>query len=239
VPLQSNYCPAAVNSNAAFPEPALTTTTSGVIAMNEIRTHIVCIVDRSGSMQPIAGDAIGGFNSFLESQQKLPGEAVVSLVLFDHEYRRVYSASPLAEAPRLDDHSYVPRGTTALLDAIGRTIDDVMQSENRPGAPEDHVIVAILTDGLENASADYTYEAISRRIDEMRHAHSWEFVYLGANQDAIAVAGKMNIPAAASAAFAASKKGVARAYSIMDDHVACYRRVLRTGGNTNPSDDNE
>ncbi len=206
--------------------------------MNEIRTHIVCIVDRSGSMQPIAGDAIGGFNSFLESQQKLPGEAVVSLVLFDHEYRRVYSASPLAKAPRLDAHNYVPRGTTALLDAIGRTIDDVVQSEQLPGALEERVIVAILTDGLENASADYTYEAISRRIDEMRHAHGWEFVYLGANQDAIAVAGRMSIPPGASALYAANPVGVAHAYNVMNDRVKSFRDTVggrkrtKSGGDT-------
>ena len=202
--------------------------------MNEIRTHIVCIVDRSGSMQPIAADAIGGFNSFLERQRLLPGEAVVSLVLFDHEYRRVYSATPLAEAPRLDAHSYVPRGTTALLDAIGRTIDDVVQVEQLPETPKEHVIVVILTDGLENASADYTYEVISRRIDTMQRQHGWEFVYLGANQDAIAVAGKLNISADASAAFAANKQGVAHAYRIMHDRVAYSRDVCRSGNNTEP-----
>ncbi|MBE0644974.1 MAG: hypothetical protein IH600_12900, partial [Bacteroidetes bacterium] len=172
------------------------------------RTHIVCIVDRSGSMQPIAGDAIGGYNSFLESQRKLPGAAVVTLVLFDHEYERLCTALPIAQAPRLDHRSYVPRGTTALLDAIGRTIEDVQKEMTRKEAVDEKVIVAILTDGMENASTDYTFERIAERIAEMQQEHGWEFVYLGANQDAISVASKMSIPAASSASFDATGSGV-------------------------------
>lgn len=192
--------------------------------MNEIRTHIVCIVDRSGSMQPIAGDAMGGYNSFLENQKSLPGEAVVSTVLFDHEYQRLCHATPLTDAPKLDHGNYVPRGSTALLDAIGRGIEDVLQAGQRPGAPHEHVIMAILTDGFENASTDYTHESVAKRIEEMRTTRGWEFVYLGANQDAIAVASRMNIPASASVNFDATSEGTAAAFREMDERVMYSRR---------------
>ncbi len=200
--------------------------------MNDTRTHIVCIVDRSGSMQPIAADAIGGYNSFLDKQRQLPGEAVVTLVLFDHEYIRVCSAVPINKAPKLDNHSYIPRGTTALLDAIGRSIDDVHKAQQRPDAIAERVIVTILTDGLENASSDYTYEAISGRIAVLRGELNWEFVYLGANQDAIAVASKMSIPPGSSAAFMASKSGLASAYCIMDSQVSNFRMERSRKRNT-------
>ncbi len=193
------------------------------------RTHIVCIVDRSGSMQPIAADAIGGYNTFLQNQRKLPGEAVVTLVLFDHEYSRVCWAQPLAKAPLLDAGSYVPRGTTALLDAIGRTIDDVREIGTVPlgfrlQAASDKVIVVIMTDGMENASHDYSQEVIAQRIDTMRKEHGWEFVYLGANQDAISVARSMNIAAEKSAAFEHSPAGMTAACAMMDEQVMHSRR---------------
>lgn len=204
------------------------TAENGGTAQEQLRTHILCIVDRSGSMQPIARDATGGYNTFLESQRRLPGEAVLSLVLFDHEYLRVCDAVPLAEAPLLDAGNYVPRGTTALLDAIGRGIEQLRTAGARDGAPRDgapreRVIVAILTDGYENASTDYTQAMVAGRIDEMRLRHDWEFIYLGANQDAIAVATQMNIRADRSASFDATPAGVTHAYQRMNDFVAYSR----------------
>ena len=202
-------------------------------------THIVCIIDRSGSMQPIAADAIGGYNSFLENQRKLPGEAVVTLVLFDHEYQRICSARPIAEAPRLSRENYVPRGTTALLDAIGRTIDDIRNTKTSAAKTRSNgrahrsesakVIVVILTDGMENASTDYSHEAVAAGIKEMRLELGWEFVYLGANQDAISVAGKMNIPAPNSASFDADSAGMTQACRIMDERVMYSRRTRDDG----------
>ncbi len=192
-------------------------------------THIVCIVDRSGSMQPIARDAIGGYNAFLESQKKQPGEAVVTLVLFDHEYFRLYTAVPIAQAPRLDPGNYVPRGTTALLDAMGRTIEDVHAAMTAAEGSGHKVIVAILTDGMENASTDFTLQGVAQRIHDMQLEHGWEFVYLGANQDAISVAGRMNIPSASSARFDATGTGVRDAYEVMGERVAFMRRSSDPG----------
>ncbi|MFZ1730145.1 MAG: hypothetical protein WAV84_08480 [Bacteroidota bacterium] len=201
--------------------------------MNAIRSHIVCIIDRSGSMQPISGDAIGGYNSFLEKQSQLPGEAVVTLVLFDHEYSRVCWAHPLDKAPLLDAGSYIPRGSTALLDAIGRTIDDVREIGTVPPGfrtqtEADKVIVVILTDGMENASRNYSQADIAQRIDKMRQEYGWEFVYLGANQDAISVARSMNISTETSASFEHSREGMRAACAMMDEQVMYSRSFLRT-----------
>lgn len=188
-------------------------------------SEIVCIVDRSGSMQAIRSDAIGGFNSFLNSQQKLPGEARFTLVLFDHDYEVLHDCVPLPSVPPLDEDSYTPRGTTALLDAIGRTIDDVGKrlaktpEADRPA----NVIVAILTDGMENASSDYRQQHISEMIAHQQEVYDWEFLFLAANQDAIATASKMSIKAANAANFMATGAGIQSAYADLDRKVTARR----------------
>ncbi|MBK8046325.1 MAG: VWA domain-containing protein [Anaerolineales bacterium] len=188
-------------------------------------TEIAYVLDRSGSMQSIASDAIGGFNSFLESQQQVPGRANFTLVLFDHEYQVVHQSVDIHQVPPLDNQTYQPRGTTALLDAIGRTIDDLgarlaaMPETERPSK----VIVAILTDGLENASRDYTYLKISAMIQHQREKYSWEFIFAAANQDAFATAAKIAIPKKDAMNFAASPQGVRSAQHQLNEEIA-YRR---------------
>ena len=136
--------------------------------MNTDLTYIAFILDRSGSMQRMAEEAIGGFNAFLKEQQKEEGKARLSLVLFDHEYTPIVENSPIDQVDPIDEETYEPRGMTALLDAMGRTIDDLgkqlaaMPEEERPGT----VIVVTLTDGLENASKDYTREKVAERIKQ-------------------------------------------------------------------------
>lgn len=134
--------------------------------MNTNLTEIAFILDRSGSMESIAADAIGGFNAFLQSQQQQPGSANFTLVLFDNEYDLVADGQEINKIKLLNKHTYVPRGSTALLDAIGKTIDNlgkrlsVTKEEDRPGK----VIFAILTDGEENSSEFYTNDKISKMI---------------------------------------------------------------------------
>jgi len=177
--------------------------------------EIVFILDRSGSMASIKNDAIGGFNSFLEEQKKVPGEANLTLVLFDHEYNLFYNGVKLQNAKPLDNSTYVPRGTTALLDAVGRTIDDVgvrldsLPEEDRP----EKVIVGILTDGFENASKDYTNTRISEMIDLQQKTYNWEFLYLGANQDAFSVAQSLNIKGINTSNFVANSIGTRSCFS--------------------------
>ncbi len=188
-------------------------------------SEIACIIDCSGSMQSIRSDAIGGFNAFLEEQKKHPGSARLTLILFDHEYERVHDAVDIKHVAPLSEATYTPRGTTALLDAIGRTIDDVGKrlaettEEERPGT----VIVAILTDGMENASSDYTRARVAEMIKHQQEKYGWEFVFLAANQDAIQEAQKLSISAKDAMNFAPTGGGVKVAYAKMSREVSDRR----------------
>lgn len=168
-------------------------------------TEIAFVLDRSGSMDSIASTAIVGFNEFLHAHQSAAGQARLTLVLFDDEYLVPAASTPIRDVVPLDLTTYVPRNSTALLDAIGRTIDELgkriaqLPEAERPGS----VIVAILTDGLENASTQYGWKEVAGRIRHQRDKYSWEFLFLGANQDAIATAAQLNIARHNSANFAA------------------------------------
>lgn len=200
--------------------------------MREPVTEIACIVDRSGSMHSIAEDAVGGFNRFLEEQKALPGRARLTLVLFDHEYQLLCAGLDLRRVPPLDERLYRPRGMTALLDAVGRTLDDldrrfkVLPESERP----DKVIVAILTDGLENASSDYSLKDVADRISEKRDRDGWDFVYLGANQDAFLAASELSIGAQDTHEFSATTDGVRQAFCCMSTVVGRRRRGSLVAG---------
>jgi len=144
-------------------------------------------------MNAMKDEAVGGINAFLESQRKLPGQAGLTLVLFDHEYIVVHDGVPIKNVPPLNNDTYVPRGTTALLDAIGRTINTIGERLDKTPKPErpGKVIVAILTDGLENASQEFKRKEIFKMIKHQREVYSWEFVFLGAKQDAISAVAKI------------------------------------------------
>jgi Mg-chelatase subunit ChlD len=173
-------------------------------------TDIAFILDRSGSMQSMAEEAIGGFNAFLKEQQKEAGGARLSLILFDHEYTPIVENSPIDQVEPIDEKTYEPRGMTALLDAMGRTIDDLgeqlaaMPEEERPGT----VIVVTLTDGLENASKDYTREKVAERIKHQEEKYSWEFIFLGAHMDSIDEAEAFGIQRASSKVYASVEEGI-------------------------------
>ena len=155
-------------------------------------THIEFLLDRSGSMASIKSDIEGGFNSFVADQAQQPGTCTVSLAQFDNVYEVVYTGTDVHRVPPL---TLAPRGSTAMLDAIGRSVTELgarlaaLPEEQRPG----RVIVAIMTDGLENASKEWTYPAIKAVITEQESTYNWQFLYLGADQDAIEVGGKMGI----------------------------------------------
>ncbi len=189
-------------------------------------TLIVYILDRSGSMQPLAGDAIGGFNAFLADQQQQPSRAMFTLVLFDHEYLVPVEHVDITQVAPLDTRSYVPRGQTALLDAVGRAVDDVGKQladtveDQRPGK----VIVAIFTDGLENASRRYTYRQVSDMIRHQQEVYNWEFLFLAANQDAVASAAKLSIPAPNAMSFAPSPAGVRASQAMLNEAITSRRQ---------------
>lgn len=156
------------------------------------RRHIVVILDRSGSMQSVKADTEGGLRAFLDTQHEAPGDTTVSLYQFDHLYETAYENKPLADVPAF---TLVPRGSTALLDAVGRTINAVgaqlatQPESDRPG----EVIVVILTDGEENASREFGLSDVKELINTQQGTYGWKFVFLGANQDAFAAAGGMGI----------------------------------------------
>lgn len=173
-------------------------------------TEIAFILDRSGSMGIIRRTAIAGFNEFLGQQKAVGTAARFTLALFDNEYEVPVHSIPLCEVTELTADTYVPRGGTALLDAIGRTIDELgsrlaaLPEEKRP----DQVVVAILTDGLENASRRFALADISAKISHQREKYNWQFFFLGANQDAIASAVSLSIDANDTATYIASNHGI-------------------------------
>lgn len=162
-------------------------------------TRIAVILDRSGSMRAIRSATVSGFNEFVGSLRSQPGDLKLRLVRFGTEYEVVFD-KPLAEIPVLTDADLEPRGMTALLDAQGKTIQDLgrelegLSEGDRPAK----VIVMTMTDGEENSSKEFTAEKVAEMVKHQREAYQWEFMYLGTNQDAIKVAASMNIPAASS-----------------------------------------
>lgn len=196
--------------------------------MNANKTSIGVIIDRSGSMSSLVADTIGGFNTFLSEQKALPGEADLTLVLFDNEYLVVHDGIKLADVPDLDRTTYVPRGSTALRDAIGRTIN-VMRADisakpedKRPGK----VILLIITDGEENASKEYTADQIHKMLGEVQMNQGWEVTYFGANQNTQVVGQTMNLDAASSISYDSTSSGTRGAYTDMSARVT----RSRTGG---------
>lgn len=157
---------------------------------NPDKTLIAALLDRSGSMQRIAADMRGGFDSFIEKERGQAGATVVTLAQFDNQYDVVYADVPIAEVPPL---ILEPRGSTALLDAIGRFVTDVgaglaaLPEDQRPG----DITVLVMTDGMENASREWTYESVRELIAQQERDYAWDFVFLGANMDAVEVGSRM------------------------------------------------
>lgn len=172
-------------------------------------TDITFVLDRSGSMQSIKGATIQAFNGFLNSQRQGAGMAQMTLVQFDDQYELVYGAVPLSQAAELTDAGFCPRGSTALLDAIGRSI--VATGKRLAQIPEDErpgtVIFVTLTDGEENASREFTVARINQMISEQRDRYAWQFIFLGANQDAIATAAQLGVAAAQAMTFSPTAAG--------------------------------
>lgn len=178
---------------------------------NQDYRHYVLIIDRSGSMVPIAKETQNGVRLFVSEQREIPGRATLSLYQFDHEHDTVHDFVPLRDvAP----YTLVPRGNTALLDACGFAITKVgeklaaMSEGERPGK----VIVVIATDGQENFSREYKLGQIRDMITRQREQYGWEFAYVGANQDSFAEAGRMGIPQMATMDYAATTTGTNSAW---------------------------
>lgn len=195
--------------------------------MRENLTEMVFVLDRSGSMSGLAADTIGGFNELIEKQKKIEGDAYVTTVLFDHEYEVLHDHVALGEVAPLTDKEYFARGSTALLDAVGRTINAVgarlaaTPEEERP----EHVVFVITTDGMENASREYTAKQVREMVEHQQQKYSWQFVFLGANMDAVSEARNLGISAKYAADFTPSHSGVRKMYSMALDSVMSDKRT--------------
>lgn len=199
--------------------------------MKQNYTDIIIVLDRSGSMQSVKTDTIGGFNRFLEDQQMLPGEARITLAQFDDEYETVLNAVPIKDAKSLNDQTYVPRGNTPLHGAIGRTIEDTgrrfhgMQDHDRP----EKVVFLIITDGEENSTHKYEWSKpwsaskVKEMIERQTSAYKWHFVYIGANQDAIVNAAKMGIAASNALNYTSNAEGTQKLYRSASANLCALR----------------
>lgn len=190
------------------------------------RDEIVLIIDKSGSMEAVKDDAMGGFNSFLKEQRNIDREANVTFALFDDRYELVHDGRDINDVEELSEDTYQPSGMTALLDAVGRTVDrvgerlDGLKDSEKP----DNVIVFILTHGKENASSDYSRDKIRGMIEHQESKYSWKFIYGGANQDAFAEAGGLGIKAKNTFNFDATGEGTRVAYHKSSALTARYRK---------------
>ena len=188
-------------------------------------TQIIVVLDRSGSMHSIKDDTIGGYNQFLNEQKKQKGRAEMSLVLFDDQYDIIFERLDIRGITELNNETFMPRGTTALLDAIGKTISSTyssIKSSKKKDRPE-QVVFVVITDGKENASREYTREAIFNMITEMKEKDKWEFMFLGANQDAISESAQYGFATGSALTYAANEKGVSTSYMAMSSKMSAYR----------------
>lgn len=190
-----------------------------------MNTEILCILDRSGSMTTIKNDTIGGFNSFIKDQKEVEGAARLTLAQFDGQYEIVYQGLDIQEVPNLDSTVFVPRGSTALLDAIGKTLTE-QKARIQKDAWADKVIVVILTDGEENSSREYNFDTI-KTLTQSAQNEQWSFIYLGANQDAFSVAANFGIDTKSAlnsvSSYAATGEGALFAAKNYSNNTRMYR----------------
>jgi len=188
-------------------------------------TELVFILDRSGSMAGLEKDTIGGFNSMLEKQRKEPGNAVISTVLFDNVSEVIHDRVEIADVPNLTEEAYFVRGCTALLDAVGGAIHhigNVHKYARKEDVPE-RTLFIITTDGMENASSWYTYDKVYQMISRQKEQYGWEFLFLGANIDAVAEAKRFGIEESMAANYCCDEVGTALNYEVISEAISCVR----------------
>ena len=193
--------------------------------MKKNLTEIVFILDRSGSMAGLVDDTIGGFNSMIRRQKDEAGQAYVSTVLFDNYTEVIHDRLDIRKIRPLTRKEYYVRGCTALLDAVGQSIRHIgnvhkyAREEDRPGK----TLFIITTDGMENASREYTYERVRKMIEHQREKYGWEFLFLGANMDAAREAARFGIDEDRAANYHADRQGTAVIYEAMSEAVCSVR----------------
>ena len=196
--------------------------------MKKNSTELAFILDKSGSMHGLEKDTIGGFNSMLEKQKAAEGECRVTTVLFDTDYTLLHDRIDIAAVRPMTEEDYCAGGTTALLDAVGTTIDKIrnVQKNSAEEGRAEKVLFVIITDGLENSSHEYSLKNVRSMIEEQRK-NGWEFVFLGANIDAVETAGDLGISRDLAADYFCDEEGTERNFDAVSDAVSCYRMNAR------------
>lgn len=208
-----------------------TTTTVEYSDVPNEKTHIICILDRSGSMSSIMNDSIGGFNTFLKQQKELPDEATITIALFDDKYELLYDNVDIKKAKELTSKEWFPRGTTALYDAIGKTINAEKANFAKLGDEKPvKVLVCIVTDGYENASKEYNVNNVKELIKDCEK-QDWNFIYLAANQSAFDVGTSFGVSAGNTFTYQASSAGVTTMNAKLNTATTSYRNMSTTDAN--------
>ena len=188
-------------------------------------TELVFILDRSGSMSGLESDTIGGYNAMLAKQKQEPGDAVITTVLFDDKYELLHDRINLRGIAPITDKEYFVRGNTALLDAVGKTINKIGNAQKHTVEAEraEQVMVVITTDGMENASREFSHSKVRQMIEHQKSKYGWEFIFLGANIDAVATAESFGISEDRAANYHADGEGTALNYAVLSDAVSSLR----------------
>lgn len=194
--------------------------------INNSITELVFILDRSGSMSGLESDTIGGFNGMIEEQKKKDGKCFVTTVLFDHEILTLHDRLALEKIKKMTEKDYQVRGCTALLDAIGNSINhigNIHRYARAEDVPENTVFV-IITDGLENASREYSSDKVKKMIEEKKKKDGWEFLFIGANIDAVETASHIGISRDRAVNYHADSMGTDVVYATVSNAVSCVRQ---------------
>ena len=198
---------------------------NNVIKKNENLTELVFILDRSGSMSGLEGDVVGGFNSLIKKQKEQEGDCFVTTVLFNNDCETLHDRIPLKDAPEMRESDFEVGGCTALIDAIGETVEHIANI-HKYARPEDvpaHVVFAIMTDGMENASRRFSSAKVKAEI-EKRRSQGWEFLFLGANIDAVETAGRFGIAAEKAVNYRSDNRGPGLAFMAFSKAMGAARK---------------
>ena len=194
-------------------------------------TEIIFVIDASGSMAHLVGDTIGGFNGFVESQKALEGKATLTTVLFDSDWMILHNGVDLHEVQPMTTENYVVGGATAMLDAIGETINRVQDRHDKLGAEKpENVLFVITTDGEENSSHKFTKNQIEKMIKHQTNGHGWKFMFLGANMDAVKEAESIGVAKEYATGYTYTSKGVNDVYTTMSCVTSSLRGACEDNG---------
>ena len=207
--------------------------------MKKDLTELVFIIDRSGSMDGLESDTIGGFNAMLKEQKSVAGEALMTTVLFSDQYEVLHDRIDIRKVEPLTENDYRVRGNTALLDAVSKTIHNINEAQKYTAENDraENVLFVIITDGYENASREYSAEHIKAMIERQKEKCGWEFVFFGANMDAVMEAGKLGIGAERAKNYCADAVGTNMAYTAMSAFSTAFRGGKLFDGLSDPKGD--